>query len=191
MDDEGAHAQIVSALRSGQVIILPSDTLYGFSALLTSKDGFYRIVSIKGNGEERKFLHLASGIAMVERYIASWGCADKDLLDSTWPAPFTAILPAGDNCPEWVGDTIALRIPYFPPLLPIIEEAGEPVISTSVNRVGEPPLRDIEEIARNFGKKVDLIVTSEEVPQTFSSTIVDFTGDIPVLVREGSYPWEA
>ncbi len=188
--DPRAKPEIVDILRKGGVVVLPTDTLYGFSTPMSSEIGIKRIASIKGNGEERQFIFLASGITMVENYIDSWGCAEKGLLEDIWPAPLTAVFPSGKSCPVWVGGTIALRVPALDPLLEIIHELGEPIVSTSINRSGERPLTRIKEIERIYGERVDLIVSGEGTLENFSSTIVDFSEDIPVLVRQGSYHWE-
>ena len=178
-------------LRDGGVAILPTDTIYGFSTLLSCESGIRRIAAIKGNGEERKFLFLASSVDMVERYIHSWGCTDKPLMAEIWPAPLTAVLPAGRICPIWVGRTIALRVPAFPMLADVIRQLGEPIVSTSVNRSGDPPHDDIGTIEAIYGHQVDLVVEGSESAEHISSTVVDFTGDVPVLVRQGEYYWDS
>jgi L-threonylcarbamoyladenylate synthase len=190
MQDEAMMEKVVEVLMRGLVAIMPTDTLYGFSASISCQSGVRRIMTIKGNGEERKFLFLASDLSMVETYISSWGCADRQLLEEIWPAPLTAVFPSGKRCPQWVGDTIAMRIPNFPRLVRIIQKLGEPIVSTSVNRSGEPPLDSIELIEKRYGDKIDLLLIGDEAASSRSSTIVDFTGKIPVLIREGSYPWE-
>jgi L-threonylcarbamoyladenylate synthase len=185
-----AKDKIVKSLRDGGVVILPTDTIYGFSTPLSSEPGIRRIAAIKGNGEERRFLFLAASVAMVERYIHSWGCTDRPLMEDIWPAPLTAVLPAGKICPVWVGETIALRVPAYPPLADVIQKLGEPVVSTSVNRSTEPPLRNIDTIEKIYQHQVDLVVEGGTPADSISSTVVDFTGDMPVLVRQGEYYWD-
>jgi L-threonylcarbamoyladenylate synthase len=188
--EAGASDLVVRTLRDGGVVILPTDTIYGFSTPLSSESGIRRIAAIKGNGEERQFLFLASSVAMVERYIHSWGCTDRALMEDIWPAPLTAVLPAGRICPIWVGRTIALRVPAYPALADIIDRVGEPIVSTSVNRSGEPPLADIETIEAIYGHQVDLLVEDNVATEHVASTVVDFTGDVPVLLRQGEYYWD-
>jgi L-threonylcarbamoyladenylate synthase len=188
--ESGAKDKIVKTLRDGGVVILPTDTIYGFSTPLSSESGIRRIAAIKGNGEERKFLFLAASVAMVERYIHSWGCTDRPLMEDIWPAPLTAVLPAGKICPVWVGETIALRVPAYQPLTDVIQKLGEPIISTSVNRSSEPPLRNIDLIERIYQHQVDLVVEGGAPVEHVSSTVVDFTGEMPMLVRQGEYYWD-
>jgi len=190
LQEEGMQDKVVDLLMRGGVAVIPTDTLYGFSASISCQSGVSRILTIKGNGEERKFLFLAGDLTMVETYIDSWGCAERQLLEDIWPAPLTAIFPSGRRCPDWVGDTIALRVPNFPQLTQIIQRLGEPIVSTSVNRTGEPPLDGVDVIEERYGEKVDLFLIGDRPGGSLSSTIVDFTGRFPVLIREGSYPWE-
>jgi tRNA A37 threonylcarbamoyladenosine synthetase subunit TsaC/SUA5/YrdC len=89
-----------------------------------------------------------------------------------------------------VGPTVAVRVPALEPLRRLIEEVGEPVVSSSVNRAGEEPLTDAHDIRREFSSEVDLIVTGT-VPGGASSTLVDLCGKSPKVIREGAYAWTA
>lgn len=189
IDDENASIELLEALERGGVVVVPTDTLYGFSTAVRSEEGYRRILKLKRCPEMRNFLLLAASLEMAERYIASWGCTSKEELGAIWPAPLTAILPTGPGCPAWVAETVALRVPDFEPLLEIISRLGEPILSTSVNLSGAPPLHTPEEIEELFGEGVDFIARSRTSLQDLPSTIVDFTGAEPVLVRQGSYPW--
>lgn len=191
LGESGAKDTIVRILRDGGVVILPTDTIYGFSTPLSSESGIRRIAAIKGNGEERKFLFLAASVSMLERYIHSWGCTNRPLMEDIWPAPLTAVLPAGKICPVWVGATIALRVPAYPLLTEVIQDLGEPIVSTSVNRSSEPPLRNISTIVKSYQHQVDLVVEGGPPTNATSSTVVDFTGDVPVLIRQGEYHWDS
>ncbi len=184
-----AQSAALAVLQRGGVVVLPTDTLYGLSTPISSEKGYRRISALKGSVGKPAFLYLASGIEMVEAYVDAWGCTDRAFLEKIWPAPLTAILPAGGRCPPWMGATIALRIPECVPLRAVIDALGEPILSTSVNRSGEPPLFYIDEIERRFGRGVDLIVAGEEMLRSLPSTIVDFSKDAAVLVRRGSYHW--
>jgi L-threonylcarbamoyladenylate synthase len=171
------------------VAIVPTDTIYGLSARLSSEPGYQKILDIKRCEPGRRFLYLASSVEMVETYISSWGCASRQLLESIWPAPLTAVFHSGANCVDWVGDSVAFRIPESELLTRTIDRVGEPLVSTSVNRSGEPSVNDIDLIERLFGKLVDLVVAVEVLPEERPSTIVDFTGKEPVVVRSGVYVW--
>jgi len=165
-----------------------TDTLPGFHALASRDEAVERISRIKCVTGERRYLLLAASVEMASAYIASWGCSSRDTLARIWPAPLTAILPAGGRSPDWLGETVALRVPALETLRGFIGEVGEALVSTSCNRSGEPPLQDYRTIADRFD--VDMVLAGETQPGG-ASTIVDLCGASPVVLREGAYDWAA
>jgi L-threonylcarbamoyladenylate synthase len=190
IDDPRAQVLAAEALVRGAVVVLPTDTLYGLSAVLSQEAAVRRIASIKQAPQERRFIVLASSIDMVERYVASFGCATREALATRWPASFTVILPSGRTCPAWVGPTVAMRVPAFEPIRALIERVGEPIVSTSVNRTGQAPLDDAHAILREFGNDVDAVFERRGGGGE-ASTIVDLCGKTPRVIRAGSYAWDA
>ena len=175
-------------LSKGGVVVLPTDTLYGFSAKLSAEDAIRRISAIKRAPNDRRYILLASSIDTVDRFVQSYGCATREMLASRWPSPLSVIVPCGPALPAWVGPTVAVRVPAMEPLRALIEKVGEPIVSTSVNRAGEEPLSDAHDIRAEFSAEVDLIVTGD-VPGFASSTLVDLCGKSPRVIREGAYAW--
>jgi L-threonylcarbamoyladenylate synthase len=190
ISDESVRQEVFDILVAGGVVALPTDTLHGFSAAIAYSNGLRRIAAMKGTPGRKQYILLASSIEMVERYVKSFGCAGRDRLDEIWPGPLTAVLPAGPNCPDWYGDTVAFRVPDLPPLLELLERLEQPVVSTSVNRSGETPLADPKIIKKQFGPTLDAIISGPVTPYDVCSTIIDFTGDRPQLIRQGDYVWE-
>ena len=177
-------------LAKGGVVVLPTDTLYGFSAKLSAEDAIRRISALKHSAAERRYILLASSIEMVDRYVQSYGCVSRESMAERWPSPLSVIVPSGADLPAWVGPTVAVRVPALEPLRRLIEQVGEPIVSSSVNRAGAEPLDDAHDIRKEFSAEVDLIVTGN-VPGGASSTLVDLTGKTPRVIREGSYAWAA
>lgn len=188
--DERVRQNVFDILVAGGVVALPTDTLHGFSAALSYSDGLRRIAAIKGTPRRKQYILLASSIEMVDRYVSSFGCTTRERLDGIWPGPLTAVLPVGPECPDWYGDTVAFRVPDLPPLLELIKHLGQPITSTSVNRTGESPLADPKQIKDRFGKSLDAIVAGPQTPYNVCSTVVDFTGNSPRVIRQGDYRWE-
>jgi len=189
IEDVRARLLALETLTRGGVVVLPTDTLYGFSARLSSEDAIRRISAVKRAPNDRRYILLASSIEMVESVVRSFGCASRDQLLRAWPSPLSVILPAGPTCPAWVGPTVALRVPALEPLRALIEALGEPIVSSSVNRSGADPLTDAHDIRREFAGEVDLIVLGES--DAAASTLVDLCGDAPRVVRRGAYDWAA
>jgi L-threonylcarbamoyladenylate synthase len=190
LDDPRAADLACETLQKGGVTVLPTDTLYGLSAVLSSEEGVRRISAIKRAPNDRRYVLLASSIDMVDGFVQSYGCFSRERLASMWPAPLSVILPAGPACPAWVGPTVAVRVPDLEPLRALIERLGEPIVSTSVNRTGESPMDDAHDIRAELAGEVDLILTGLTRDHV-ASTIVDFSGKAPRLVRRGSYAWDA
>jgi len=191
IQDSDAANTIIASLDGDGVVVLPTDTLYGFSAELSSEDAYRRIASIKGSDGARHFVHLAASVEMVANYVEGWNGGIAGSLGAIWPARLTAVLPSGTLVPEWVGTTIAFRVPDVPELCRIIETLGQPIISTSVNRAGERPAVSADQIEDKFADDVDLIVTGEVDTRSKPSTIVTFVEQRPRVLRAGAYAWPA
>jgi tRNA threonylcarbamoyl adenosine modification protein (Sua5/YciO/YrdC/YwlC family) len=187
--DAAAMERALRTLKTGGVVVLPTDTLFGLSARISSRTAVGRIAAAKGTPDRSRFKVLAASIDIVDGYVSSYGCVAGARMDRSGAAPLTAILPSGAKCPAWTGESVAFRVPGVEPLRDLIGALGEPVVSTSVNAAGQPPLTDPGEIAERFGASVDLILTG--AGQTGrASTIVDCTGARPEVVRAGDYDWE-
>lgn len=188
IDDPRSADLAYEVLARGGVAVLPTDTLYGLSARLSSEEGIRRISAIKRAPNDRRYILLASSIEMVDRFVRSYGCGSREVLAAAWPAPLSVIVPSGPACPAWVGPTVAIRVPALAQLRELIERIGEPIVSTSVNRTGSDALDDPHEIRQEMGDEVDLIVTGPGADRA-ASTIVDLSGKSPRVVRKGSYAW--
>jgi L-threonylcarbamoyladenylate synthase len=163
--------ELAAVLRTGGVALFPTDTVYGLHALASDPAAIARISAIKGRAEEKRYVIIASSIEQLR----TLGATVPETLNDVWPAPLTAILAAGAT-------TIAARIPDLRWLRALLQRTG-PLVSTSANRSGEPPITTPEEL----GSLLDGLdaVLDQGWRQGESSTIVDFTGAVPRLVREG------
>jgi L-threonylcarbamoyladenylate synthase len=164
--------EIAEVLRAGGVALLPTDTIYGLHAMATNGQAVARIRSMKERGDDKPFVIIASSVDQLEKL----GATIPDALRSIWPAPLTAIVVLGET-------TIAARIPALPWLRALLDRTG-PLVSTSANRSGEPPITSPEMLADDLLVALDALLDAgprEGQP----STIVDFTGDEPRIVREG------
>jgi tRNA threonylcarbamoyl adenosine modification protein (Sua5/YciO/YrdC/YwlC family) len=183
--DTGAAAEII---REGGVAVLPTDTIYGLHADARNETGIERVVNIKGKGEGAVFVLLASDIFMADLVVASWENDSRELLSSIWPAPLTALLKAGPGLNRYISKNgkVAVRIPDYRWLRELVGSVGYPVISTSVNRYGEPPLNEMSKIKAVFDS-LELYVNAGSSRSAAPSTIIDFTEYPPLLIREGAF----
>lgn len=165
-------AEIAATLSSGGVVLMPTDTVYGLHAVADS-DAARRIAAIKGRDESKRFVTIAASIDQIRRA----GIDVPRILKEIWPAPLTAILTRNPD------ETIAMRVPDLAWLRALLERTG-PLVSTSANRSGEPPISAPEELADDLRNALDGIVDGGRRDGK-PSAIVDFSGELPRVLREG------
>jgi tRNA threonylcarbamoyl adenosine modification protein (Sua5/YciO/YrdC/YwlC family) len=164
--------EIADVLRVGGVALLPTDTIYGLHALAIDGEAAARIRSMKERGDDKPFVIIAASAEQLEQL----GATIPAVLREIWPAPLTAILASGDT-------NVAARVPDLPWLRTLLGRTG-PLISTSANRSGEPPITTPEVLAPDLFERLDAVLDAG--PRAGQpSTIVDFTGNEPRMVREG------
>jgi tRNA threonylcarbamoyl adenosine modification protein (Sua5/YciO/YrdC/YwlC family) len=163
---------IAAILKAGGVALLPTDTVYGLHAVAADTRAVERIAAMKGRGDDKPFVVIAASTDQ----LAAIGCRIPEELTRVWPAPITAILARGAN-------TQAARIPDLEWLRSLIERTG-PLVSTSANRAGEPPVAEPEQLAPDLRRQLDALLDAGPLLGK-PSVIVDFTGALPRILREG------
>lgn len=181
---------LVPILQGGGVILLPTDTIYGFSARFDRDEARLRILEIKGPGRPPAMVSLVSGLEMAFRYAEPPQGSGQELLRAHWPGPLTAVLRARPHVsPDLCGpgDTLAFRWPASPFLQSLLGAVGVPLLSTSANRTGQPTSARFEDLADAFGRELDGLVDGGDLAG-IASTIVDLTGPDPLVLRPGAIP---
>lgn len=177
-------AEMARTLDSGGVLVLPTDTIYGLHARATDDAAVARIAAIKGREDTKPFIVLASSIDQLPLLGIAPDPEHLEALRRIWPAPLTAIVPLERPIAASRGaGTLAVRIPALPWLRALLTRTG-PLVSTSVNRAGEPPLRSPAELARELHDSIDGIGDSGALPGA-PSAILDLTSSEPRFIREG------
>lgn len=179
----------VEVLKRGGVIIYPTDTVYGIGCDITNTKAVERIIRIKGmKPKEANFSFICHDLS----HIADFARVDNStfrLMKKNLPGPFTFILPGLNRVPDYFlsrRKTVGIRIPNHPIPVEIVHQLGNPILTTSLKDSDEviEYTTDPEVIFENYKNVVDLVVdggTGNNIP----STIVDCTGDEPVITREG------
>jgi len=168
--------EIADALIAGSVVLMPTDTIYGLHAVAANEEAVARIAEMKGRDETKPFIVLASS---VDEFPDLGITAPPEILNdlaSIWPAPLTAILPRGAS-------TLAVRIPAVDWLRALIERTG-PLVSTSANRAGEPPVDRPAALAHDLQTRLDVV--DGGVRDGEPSAILDVTGSELRFIREGN-----
>ena len=188
-------ADLASAFRSGALVVYPTETVYGIGTALSAGDsGVARIRAAKGSPPGRPFGVLAADIdSAFELWRDVTGPARR-LGSRAWPGPLTLVGPARVGLPSsLLGDvggvsTISVRVPGDPWLLGLLRAIGEPIVSTSANRAGEPPPIRYEDIDLD-SLAPDLAVDRGGCRGGVPSTLVSMLQDPPELLRAGAFPW--
>ena len=164
--------ELAAVLNAGGVALLPTDTIYGLHAAAANDRAVARIAAIKDRPGDKPFVIIAASIDQLR----ARGVAVPELLETIWPAPLTAILTSGET-------TIAARVPDLAWLRALLTRTG-PLVSTSANRSGEAPITSPEMVTSDINNDLDALL--DQGPREGKpSTIVDFTGSEPRLIREG------
>jgi tRNA threonylcarbamoyl adenosine modification protein (Sua5/YciO/YrdC/YwlC family) len=178
----------VDALQKGEVIVYPTDTVYGIACALGHKRAIDRIFHLTGKDESQPLTFVCSDLSDIARYAVVEN-AQYRMLKRLLPGPYTCILPATREVPRMLlskRKTVGIRVPDHPVALALLKAIGVPLISTSASYRGEETLNDPAEIVARF-KGIELVLDAGYCG-VVSSTIVDLTGSEPVIVREGAGP---
>jgi L-threonylcarbamoyladenylate synthase len=166
--------EIATVLEHGSVVLMPTDTIYGLHAVASDERAVARVAELKGRDESKRFIILASSVEQLSGLGITAPPAILTALASIWPAPLTAVLPQGSA-------TVAVRIPAVDWLRSLIDRTG-PLVSTSANRSGEPPVDRPEALVRDLHDAVDIV--DGGVRNGEPSAILDLAADEPRFIRE-------
>lgn len=181
--------KIVEVLRSGGLIIYPTDTVYGLGCDITNAKAVEKVARIKGvKVEKNNFSFICSDLSHISDYTKPISSSVFKLMKKNMPGPFTFILDANNNLPKYfkLKKTVGIRVPDNNIIREIVKELGNPILSTSVYDDDEiiEYTTDPELIHEKYEEIADIVIDGgygELIP----STIVDCTGDEIVIVREG------
>jgi tRNA threonylcarbamoyl adenosine modification protein (Sua5/YciO/YrdC/YwlC family) len=179
---------VAECLADGGVIIYPTDTVYGFGCDIFHPKAIERICRLKNIDPAKANLSfVCNDLSDLSRYAKSIATPTFRFLKSHIPGPFTFILPASREVPKLLKsrkDTIGLRVPDHAITLAITRALGHPILSSSLPGDMVEDYTDPEQIQERFGKLVDIVVDAGIGGMEYS-TIVDLTGDEPVITRQG------
>jgi L-threonylcarbamoyladenylate synthase len=177
--------EIAALLRGGGLVLLPTDTIYGLHAIATDDAAIERLANAKGRDDAKPFVVIAADQRQLEEIGIAFAPEVRRTVGTLWPAPLTAVLPLSRPVAASRGfASLAVRVPKLAWLRELLTRTG-PLASTSANLSGQLPISAPDELA----KEVENSLSGAVDGGYFSgepSTIVDFTGDEPRLIREGS-----
>jgi L-threonylcarbamoyladenylate synthase len=186
----------VDALQGGAIIAFPTETFYGLGAKYDLSDTLKRLYELKRRPREkalpliigsREMLGIVSSLDRSSN--ASLISSASLLMDRFWPGPLTLLVPAKEGLSDYVAartGMVAVRIPGESFALRLAKKARFPITATSANPSGLPAAAEAEDVENYFGNRIDLLIDGGAAPGGLPSTIVDLSGGMPRILREGA-----
>ncbi|UFH45847.1 threonylcarbamoyl-AMP synthase [Flavobacterium galactosidilyticum] len=187
--NEAAIGKVVKVLKEGGLIIYPTDTVYGLGCDITNTKALERIAKIKGiKLEKANFSFICHDLSNISDYVRQIDTSTFKLLKRALPGPYTFILPGNNNLPKEFKKktTVGIRVPDNSIALEIVKMLGNPIVSTSIRDEDDviEYTTDPELIFEKWQNLVDLVIDGG-YGNNVASTIIDLSGDEPIVVREG------
>ena len=186
---EAAIKKVVEVLKNGGLVIYPTDTVYGLGCDITNSRALEKLAKIKNvKLEKANFSFVCSGLSNISDYVKQIDTSTFKILKRALPGPYTFILPGNNDLPKDFRKkkTVGIRVPDNNIAIQIVELLGNPIVSTSIHDDDEviEYSTDPELIFEKWQNQVDLIIDGG-YGENVASTIIDLTGQEPIVVREG------
>lgn len=155
--------QAVDVIKSGGVIAYPTEAVFGLGCDPLNETALKKILQLKQRAENKGFIIIAANFQQIEPYILPLTSAQKDRVMSTWPGPFTWLIPAAKHLSKFLtqNQMIAIRITNHPIAKTLCEKSQQAIVSTSANISGKAPLKTTHDIKTLFHDKLDYILPGE------------------------------
>ena len=176
-----------AALGKGELAVLPTDTVYGLAADAFIPDAVTALLAAKGRGRQMPPPVLVGSRRAAFALVEDVSSSASDLIDEFWPGGLTLVVRSSRSLAWDLGDTkgtVAIRMPLHPVALDLLKETG-PLAVSSANLSGSPPATTAAEAEKQLGDAVSVYLDGGPCPGDVSSTIVDVTGPVPRLLRQG------
>ncbi|WP_036821643.1 L-threonylcarbamoyladenylate synthase [Polaribacter sp. Hel1_85] len=181
--------KVIKVLKSGGLVIYPTDTVYGLGCDITNNKALEKIAQIKGvKLEKAKFSFICNNLSHLSDYVKQIDTSTFKILKRALPGPYTFILPGSNNLPKVFKKkkTVGIRIPDNNIARTLVENLGNPLVTTSIRDDDEvlEYTTDPELIFEKWGKLVDIVIDGG-YGDNQASTVIDFTEGYPEVIREG------
>ena len=187
----GVVDEAVAAIRAGRPVVLPTDTVYGLAATPYRSDPVERLARLKGRDTSQPVALVAADLDMLFECLPELRGRAGTIARALLPGPYTLILTNPARRYRWLTglrpDTIGVRVPEWPDESAAVLAAVGAVAATSANLHGGPDPRRVEDVPEELRTRCAAVVDAGELPGT-ASTVLDFSGEEPRVVREGAAP---
>lgn len=185
---DAAVARAAEALRRGEVVALPTETVYGLAANALDENAVRKIFEAKGRPAHNPIIVHVSDLAMAKRCAAHWPALADALAAAFWPGPLTVVVERAPEIPGLVtagGATVGVRWPSHPLMQAVIRACGFPLAAPSANRSNEISPTNAAHVAASLGDRISLIVDGGQSQVGIESTVIDLTTIPPRVLRPG------
>lgn len=175
-------------LRNGELVALPTETVYGLAANALNAQAVARIFEVKGRPAHNPIIAHVADLEMAKRCVAEWPDAATRLAKAFWPGPLTLVLPKAKDIPSLVtagGATVGVRWPSHPFIQAVIRECGFPLAAPSANLSNRISPTNAEHVRKQLGAQLRLIVDGGQSQVGIESTVIDLTMRPPRVLRPG------
>jgi tRNA threonylcarbamoyl adenosine modification protein (Sua5/YciO/YrdC/YwlC family) len=190
---EGALSSAAHCVSSGQLVVLPTDTVYGIGADAFDTTAVADLLAAKGRGRDMPVPVLVGSWATIEGLARGVSGRTWDLVEAFWPGGLTLVIEQAPSLAWDLGDargTVAVRMPLHPVAIELLELTG-PMAVSSANKSGSPPALTAAQAQEQLGEDVAVYLDGGPALTGIASTIVDVTGEIPRVLRQGAVELDA
>ena len=178
-EEKIARKETLVTLVRGEIIIFPTETVYGVGVDSENAAAIKKLYKLKGRPEGKPFQWLVHDAKIAKAGSLQWGEQAEKLARAFWPGPLTLVMPAKDGTMGW-------RVPKQSWLLGLLKEWGRPLTATSANISGEPPPKDLSTAIKPFSQEAGVAVDGGEIGEGPASTVVILDGDHIRILRQGA-----
>ena len=185
---QSAVERATELLRAGELVALPTETVYGLAANALNAGAVGRVFEVKGRPPENPVIVHVANTEMAQRCASHWPDLADKLARAFWPGPLTIVLPRSREIPDVVtakGATVGLRWPSHPFMQAVIRACGFPLAAPSANPSGLVSPTNAEHVRKTLGDKIPLIVDGGQAQVGIESTVIDLSVEPPQLLRPG------
>jgi L-threonylcarbamoyladenylate synthase len=183
-----AAEQAVEFLRAGEVVALPTETVYGLAANAFDEKAVERIYEVKGRPAHNPVIVHVSSLSMAKGCVRNWTQAAEILAQQFWPGPLTMVLPCAESIPKIVvagGETVGVRFPLHPFMRKVIDCCAFPLAAPSANIANQLSPTTAEHVLEQLNGKIPVIVDAGPTSVGIESTVVDLSEGTPRVLRPG------
>ncbi|MBQ2948906.1 MAG: threonylcarbamoyl-AMP synthase [Clostridia bacterium] len=183
-----AIEEAAELIRKGELVGMPTETVYGLGANALDEQAVRKIFEAKGRPGDNPLIVHVSSVDEIAPLVRAIPAAARKLMDAFWPGPMTLILPKSDRIPDCVSaglDTVGIRLPASEAARALIAAAGRPIAAPSANRSGKPSPTTAQHVFEDMDGRIPLILDGGNCEVGVESSVIDATGERPVILRPG------